>query len=111
MSKVEFKASLPAPSLDHMHFTDYENVYEPAEDSFLLLDALELDLFLRPHPLPGISLEVGSGTGVATAHLSAIFKKSPMMVHFAVDINCVAAATTLKTARMNGVPCVEVLFI
>jgi release factor glutamine methyltransferase len=75
MSKVEFKASLVAPSRDRMQFSDYENIYEPAEDSFLLLDALELDLLFRPHLLPGILLEVGSGTGVATAHLSTIFKK------------------------------------
>ena len=48
-----------SPKLDHLSNTDFAHIYEPAEDSWLLVDALNKDAeFLRQLD-PMICVEIG----------------------------------------------------
>ncbi len=100
---------LPTPSTSHV---DLDRVYEPAEDSFLLLNTLSsapeikflkqrftfsLDKPQSPSPL---IIEIGTGSGVVlafvTAHARAIFGRSDVL-SLGVDINQVACEATKQT--------------
>ena len=100
---------LPTPSTSHV---DLNRVYEPAEDSFLLLDTLSSASeakFLKQRfstraddePLPApLILEVGTGSGVVlafvTANATTIFGR-PDLLSLGVDINRVACEATNQT--------------
>ncbi|KAJ9623881.1 S-adenosylmethionine-dependent methyltransferase [Taxawa tesnikishii (nom. ined.)] len=106
---------LPTPSTSHV---SYDQIYEPAEDSYLFLDTLSSPTetaFLherfatdatRDVPLV---LEVGTGSGVVLAFLAAhaqtIFGRSDIL-NLGVDINsfaCKASAkTVLRAITENG---------
>ena len=45
----------PLPSLAHLR-GDWANVYEPSDDTYLLLDALAADLAVLRAALPGVVL-------------------------------------------------------
>ena len=105
---------LPTPSTSHVN-TDV--VYEPAEDSFLLIDTIssasEIEFLrerFRPVP-PGQSktrsasplvAEIGAGSGVVSAFVNAqtyeIFGRSDVLT-LATDINPIAAKAARETVR------------
>jgi methylase of polypeptide subunit release factors len=91
------------PSLDHLSSVDYQHVYEPAEDTFLFLDALHQDrVFLTSHfPHAPICVEVGSGSGMVISYLAAL--QSGRGLYWATDVNGKAAQATRATMRHNGV--------
>lgn len=104
---------LPTPSTSHV---DTDRIYEPAEDSYLLLDTLSSEAerqFLkqrfaehqptRPHHEPDYSplvLEVGTGSGVVlafvTAHAHAILGRADV-VALGTDVNSFACKATKQT--------------
>lgn len=103
---------LATPSTSHVSF---DRIYEPAEDSFLLLDTLSASSeveFLKQRFADHVPLvaEVGVGSGVVlafvNAHASSIFGKSDIMT-LAIDIThhaCVATQETIEKARVDLAP-------
>ncbi|KAL2212641.1 hypothetical protein CC79DRAFT_1329934 [Sarocladium strictum] len=96
---------LPTPDTSHV---PYERVYEPAEDSFLLLDTFSSDSetqFLHERfaaePVP-LVLEVGTGSGVVlgfvNAHSKTIFGSTAVMTA-GVDMNAFACRATVGTVK------------
>jgi len=90
---------LPTPDLSHLKSNDYELVYEPAEDTFLLLDALEADADRLRGSSIKFCLEVGSGSGCVSTFLNQILGNN--VVYLCTDINEQAASCTMRTAKQN----------
>jgi release factor glutamine methyltransferase len=101
---------LPTPSTSHVAF---ERVYEPAEDSYLLLDTLSSEAektFLQcrfsgtptasPSPLV---VEIGTGSGVVLsfvdAHAGTLFGREDVLTA-GVDVNRYACEATVQTVNV-----------
>jgi release factor glutamine methyltransferase len=98
------------PSLDHLTYKDFEFVYEPAADTFLLLDALQYELVEKAifggRKDPAIALEIGCGTGVVSVFLRNIWSENNNRSHlhsFVTDINPRALQVAKQTARISGI--------
>ena len=87
------------PSLDHLSSKDYQRVYEPSDDTFLLCDCLTADVAELRRREPALCVEVGSGSGCVIAHLASLLPTSALL---AGDVNRDAALTTRATAAANG---------
>lgn len=85
---------------------DFQNVYEPAEDTFLLIDSLKLEIFnnqifSKENDQNFKSVEVGCGNGLVSCcflnELTKFFENSQLnLTHFLIDINPDALKLTKK---------------
>lgn len=92
--------SLSTPSFAHLKEKDFENVYEPAEDTFLMMDALEKDYKTILESKPLICVEIGPGSGVLITFLASIVQDA---YYIASDINDLSSYATLQTGQENHV--------
>lgn len=90
------KMSLKTPIYNLESFPD---VYEPREDSFLFIDALEIEIPQLLLLKPKIVVEIGSGSGVIITALSHILGNS--CIYLATDVNPQACIATKCTAVQN----------
>ncbi|KAK3088730.1 hypothetical protein FSP39_023073 [Pinctada imbricata] len=88
--------------ISHITTSDANYVYEPAEDSFLFLDALQSDYEELNKSKPNICLEVGCGSGVCITFLAKMLGQQAA-VYWCTDINPHAVCLAKKTAQQNGI--------
>ena len=98
---------LPTPSTSHVSFN---TIYEPAEDSYLLLDTLSsstetswLKCTFPSNTTSPLLVEVGSGSGIVIAFLAAhaktILGRDDVLL-LGVDVNAHACAATAETVSL-----------
>lgn len=78
-----------------------EQVYDPVEDSFFLLDCLEQDHEFLQTLLCSVVLEIGSGSGIVSTFTHSLL---PRASYFSTDVNPIACEITKKTWSMNNAP-------
>ena len=67
-------AKMSEPSLSFSSSSDFENVYEPSDDSWLFMDALSDEREWLLHSHPNICIEIGCGSGIILCHLALLLK-------------------------------------
>jgi release factor glutamine methyltransferase len=88
--------------------TSYPSVYDPSEDSFLLLDALESVNEELKNLDPVFILELGSGSGIVSTFISQLLQPmNPIII--STDINLEACQCTLNTSNLNAIQNIQVI--
>jgi release factor glutamine methyltransferase len=92
---------LETPDYSHFSTSDYEKIYEPCEDTFLFLDALEADIAFLNELRPAFVVEIGSGSGLVINFLAKHLRNSNETAFFATDLNPTACLATQRTCLKN----------
>lgn len=92
---------LATPDYSHFKSKDYENFYEPGEDTFLFLDAIEKDIQFLNAIDPLVVLEIGCGAGLVINFLANHLANSKRVLFLATDLNTNAIEATAQTAKKN----------
>lgn len=92
---------LSTPDYSHFKTEDYEKFYEPGEDTFLFLDALEAEIKFLNSIDPLVVIEIGCGAGLVSNFLANHLNNSKQTLFFGTDLNNNACLATDKTARKN----------
>ena len=99
---MEYKVpAVTMSSLDHLDSADYQRVYEPSDDTFLLADALSADAAMLRGRTPTLCVELGSGSGAVITHLGSLLPPHSTAL-LATDVNPAAAAATRATGAANA---------
>ena len=100
MPHIAPRAAMPIARIKDTTF--HRDVYEPAEDSFLLVDALAAEwrstLHLRP---PRVVVEVGCGTGYVIASAALLAREHEASREARVDGDDAARATTSAASGLD----------
>jgi len=101
---------VPLPDMSHLGGQDFERVYEPSDDTFLLVDVLHAHALELRALAPAVCVEIGAGSGAVITSLARSLMTlcsdtlEPFATAlFATDVNDAALATTVATAAHNGV--------
>lgn len=98
-----FMSANPTPFTRNV---DFSRVYEPAEDSFVLLDSLEMEIeFLKvrfqSQGIMPLVLELGTGSGIVTAFMhQSVLQGGALFL--TGDVNIAACEASLNTSSQNG---------
>ncbi|XP_065176533.1 methyltransferase N6AMT1-like isoform X2 [Sycon ciliatum] len=91
----------PTPTTSHLTSHDFERIYEPAEDSYLLMDALEAHCQQIRNLRPSLCVEVGVGSGAVLTFLGGIIGSSAHYI--GTDISRHAAVAARSTGQHNNI--------
>lgn len=122
-----YKPSMNQVDISFARTSDFEHVYEPDADSWLLIDSLTAEVQSGAIGRPTVALEIGCGSGAVITHLAlqlnarvqdqrqqqtvwplpSSTSSVTSCAYFATDINPRAVRLAARTAAHNRVPHIE----